>query len=272
MIGCASHRFALAVNKFIAGEMETVTKANSLMVKLRTLKMSAKLREDTPLRPVLFNTTRWTSISFMIKRYLEIKSVLIYHFSSDPHLLDLLLSPREEAAIEKLNEDMKILNSVTVALQRENLDLSNVRMLFNETLKKYPELDRNNEYIVKDASIVKSKHFENGIIKILEGRENEMKMTEKVQCGRLKKAEDDDSDFGTEENEDDFASAVLRKRRKRCGDSIYMNCQFLQPTSNLTERFFSMAGYSSSDYRQRITPEHLKRAVVSESQRSILEH
>ena len=65
-------------------------------------------------------------------------------------------------------------------------------MLFNETLKKFPELDGSNKYIVKDASIVKSKHFENGIIKILEGRENEMKMTEKVQCGRLKKVEDDD--------------------------------------------------------------------------------
>ena len=110
-----------------------------------------------------------------------------------------------------------------------------------KTLKKFPELDRNNEYIVKDASIVKSKHFENGIIKILEGRENEMKMTEKVQCGRLKKVEDDDSDSVTEENGDDFASAVLQKWRKRCGDSIYMNCQFLQPTSNLIERFFRVA-------------------------------
>ena len=180
LIRCASHRFALAVNKFIAEEMETVTKVNSLMVKLRTLKMSAKLREHTRLRPVLFNTTRWTSISFMIKRYLEIKSVLIDHFPSDPHLLELLLSPRKEAANEKLNEATKILNSVTVALQRENLDLSNVRMLFNETLRNIPELDRNNEYIVKDASIVKSKHFENGIIKILEGRKNEMKMTENV--------------------------------------------------------------------------------------------
>ena len=82
------------------------------------------------------------------------------------------------------------------------------------------------------------------LLKILEGRENEMKMTEKVQRGRLKKVEDDDSDSVTEENEDDFASAVLQKRRKRCGESIYMNCQFLQPTSNLIERFFSMAGYT----------------------------
>ena len=39
-----------------------------------------------------------------------------------------------------------------------------------------------------------------------------MKMTEKIQCGRLKKEEDDDSESVTEENEDDFASAVLQKR------------------------------------------------------------
>ena len=65
------------------------------------------------------------------------KISLIDRFSSDPHLLDLLLSPQEEAAIEKLNEDKKILNSITVALQRENLDLSKVRMLFNETLKNF---------------------------------------------------------------------------------------------------------------------------------------
>ena len=59
----------------------------------------------------------------MIKRYLERKSVLIDHSSSDPYLLDLLLTPGEEAPVEKLNEDMKMLNSVTVALERKNLDL-----------------------------------------------------------------------------------------------------------------------------------------------------
>ena len=74
----------------------------------------------------------------------------------------------------------------------------------------------------------------------------------------LEKKEDDDSDSVTEENEDALASAVLQKQRKRCGDSIYMNTHFLQPTSNSIERFLSMAGYPSSDYRQQITPEHLE--------------
>ena len=60
-------------------------------------------------------------------------------------------------------------------------------MLFNETLKIFQELDKNNGYIVMFAHIVKNKHFENGIINILESQENEMNMSEKSQCGCLKK-------------------------------------------------------------------------------------
>ena len=51
-----------------------------------------------------------------------------------------------------------------------------------------------------------------------------MTMTEKVHRGCLKKVEDNDSDFVSDENEDDFASAILQKRRKSRGDSIYKSC------------------------------------------------
>ena len=60
-------------------------------------------------------------------------------------------------------------------------------MLFNETLKQFQELDKNNEYIVKDANIDKIKHLENGIINILEGQEKEMKISKKIHRGCLKK-------------------------------------------------------------------------------------
>ena len=94
------------------------------MVELRTLNISPKRRKHTPLKPVLFSTAERTSILFLMKRYLEMKSDLVDLFSRiDPHLLDLLLSPSGEVAAEKLKEDMKILNSVTVALHSEKLDL-----------------------------------------------------------------------------------------------------------------------------------------------------
>ena len=85
------------------------------------------------------NTRRYTNLE-KVSRNTFMKYL---NLVTEETLLDLLLSPREKAAIEKLNEDTKILNSVTVALQRKNLDLLNVPMLFNETLKNIPELDRN---------------------------------------------------------------------------------------------------------------------------------
>ena len=106
-------------------------------------------------------------------------------------------------------------------------------MLFNETLKKVPELDKN-----KDASSVKHKHLETGIMKTLEAPEYKTRITRIVPCERLKTVNDDDSDSVTEENEDLFATTILQKRRKKRADSFYLICQFLQPTSNLIDLFF----------------------------------
>ena len=57
---------------------------------------------------------------------------------------------------------------------------------------------------------------------------------------------------------DDFASVILKKRQKLCPVTKYVDCRFLLPTSNLLERFFSTAGYASSDLRQRLLPANLE--------------
>ena len=38
----------------------------------------------------------------------------------------------------------------------------------------------NQKYLVKDASIVKSNHFENGFVKIIDGMEADLTMVEKL--------------------------------------------------------------------------------------------
>ena len=53
---------------------------------------------------------------------------------------------------------------------------------------------------------------------------------------------------------EDFASKILQKRAKNTVDSDYWNLQFLKPTSNVLERFFSSAGFALNDLRQRLTP------------------
>ena len=51
-IGCASHRFNLAVSLFLRDHAEIINKISDIMIKLRTLKYRGKLRQKTDLGPV----------------------------------------------------------------------------------------------------------------------------------------------------------------------------------------------------------------------------
>ena len=57
-------------------------------------------------------------------------------------ILEHMLSPREDANKESIYQDLKSFNSVTLALQRDNLDLTSVRLLFDETMKNSRGLTR----------------------------------------------------------------------------------------------------------------------------------
>lgn len=59
-VGCASHLFNLAVQDIIAGEVFLVDCDPKLLEKLRNLIPSAKLRDQTPLKPLINNKTWWS--------------------------------------------------------------------------------------------------------------------------------------------------------------------------------------------------------------------
>ena len=92
MIGCASHRFSIAVSDYVADKLDIINKVQALMIKLRTLKFSAKLRQHTHLKPVIYCVTRWSSMADMLNRYIDIKPVLVEHFSDDNNILLYLMS------------------------------------------------------------------------------------------------------------------------------------------------------------------------------------
>ena len=75
LIGCASHKLNLAVEKYNQGFSE-IQIINHLMIKLEftPLKM-AKLRLRTPLRPISKNLTRWSSCFNMLKDSLKFRSI-----------------------------------------------------------------------------------------------------------------------------------------------------------------------------------------------------
>ena len=116
----------------------------------------------------------------MISRYRKLKVVIQTNFVLEPMILEHIISPRKDANIESIYQDLKSFKSVTLALQRANLYLTSVRLLFYETMKKFPRFDPNQKFLVKDASIVKSNLFENGFVKIIDGMEADLTMVEKL--------------------------------------------------------------------------------------------
>ena len=75
LIGCASHRFNLAVNHWIdtnAPYGDALSTVHELMTKLQTLKNAARLCDLTDLCAVKPNETRWSGKYEMVARYFRI--------------------------------------------------------------------------------------------------------------------------------------------------------------------------------------------------------
>ncbi len=73
------------------------------------------------------------------------------------------------------------LDAVTKELQRNDLNLANVRALFDTVLEVYPRADR---YLAKSSSIVHCTDFENAIVKVIDNQEFTLSQSESnlVRC------------------------------------------------------------------------------------------
>ena len=256
LMGGASHRFNLACAELLEDHGEIIQKINALMGKMKSVKLSAKLRQFTHLRPIQANITRWSSTHQMINRYMQLKEFMVYF--DEENILEFIPSPKENATLSEVQQKLATLDSVTMALQRESTDASCVRLLFNEIKRKFPDLDGSDKYLSPTARIIRSPNFESGIVKIQDGKEKEMTTDEQLACKNLRKhivVEEDNPDTC-----DDFASMILNKK-KHTPSTKYADTRFILPTSNILERFFSSAGIASSDFRQRLNPTNLEKQL-----------
>ena len=57
---------------------------------------------------------------------------------------------------------------MSVALQKIKLDNSTVRLLIDETAKKFHDFDPENNYLGNNARFVMNKHFETGNVSIID--------------------------------------------------------------------------------------------------------
>ncbi|EGZ27413.1 hypothetical protein PHYSODRAFT_471883 [Phytophthora sojae] len=217
LVGCASHRLNLAVQADMASHEEALAAVQALMVKLRTLTQSAKLRLKTPLRPVIRQDTRWSSTFKMVRRYLQLLEFLD---AEDDDLMDLLPPPAMNKRLRALYQELCDIESVSKVLQGHDVDLLNVREWFDELIAVKPQYGR---YI------------------------------------------------GNEEEEDPAASFVerLRKHRRLAQDRVkYEQLKSIPPTSNVVERFFSIARVTFGHQRHGLLPRTLETILFLRQNRS----
>ena len=196
----------------------------------------------------------------MVEMYIRLKPFLEF-LSKDRKLVDMLPTPRETSDFDNIQEKLPALRSVTVAPQGENVDLSDVRALFDRFLSTYgePEFAEN---LRQYAEIVHSKSFENAIVKLLSKQEEELNEEEKQDVTVLLIKDGYPAPEFVDSDENDFVVKCLKKRRMKMAAELkkakYTDARFFLSTSDLLERFSSSAGFAYGEHRQSLPPVNLE--------------
>eukprot|EP00644_Phytophthora_capsici_P002948 jgi/Phyca11/103032/e_gw1.7.895.1 len=156
LVGCASHRFNLAVNKYLADYEPLLAQVNTLMSKLCQVNNFAELSKVTSLHPIKRNMTRWSSSFEMLQRYIRIRPQI----KTVDAVEELIPTGASHRKLVALLEHMKKFQSVTKKLQTEGIDLADVRLLFDSVVAEYPCM---RGHLKADANIVHSPVFESAV-------------------------------------------------------------------------------------------------------------
>ena len=219
------------------------------MKKLLSVKKAAVLRKKTNLRPVLRNATRWSSTYEMIKRYIALRPFIDW---ADPELAVLAPSAQENLFLETVLKDLEKLDSVTKKLQNDQVDILDVRVLFDDVITQYPDLE---QYLSPGAQIVHSFGFEKTLVKILMGEEAILNSEELDLVRFFKVGGDSDTVAAEIEN---YADSVLAAKKTKLGKMYGYSVKWIPPTSNIVERLFSKAKLTLGSLRTSLSPMHLE--------------
>lgn len=274
LVGCASHRFNLAVKHWMEkqpGLLTVIKKLSVLMSKACNLRSAHTLRHLTlhafgkELRAQQMNETRWTSIFTMVERYLRIKTQL----EAIPTLAPFCLVPTEAQMLKDAQVHLEIFKLVTVEIQAKGMDLAHCRKQF-DTLLECEDYADMSKYLAEDAKIIDFQKFESGVRKIMAGEA--LDPQEAIACAKLKEpaqarngedSDDDSSDDGIQEmSVADKLKKNSNKRRKICTETNknqltkgYIDVgNIICATSNCCERLFSEAKYIMLPHRRSMSP------------------
>ncbi|RHZ39684.1 hypothetical protein DYB31_014553 [Aphanomyces astaci] len=254
LVGCASHRLNLAVRKWMERHEHVLDRIHAIMLRARTVKNRAALRALTHLAPRLRNDTRWSSSYEMVHRFFEIKDAL----AMVPDLRSIFPCPGEVDQMGVLRNSLDIIQSFTLAFQRNDLKLNESRALMDVLCDKFPSMSH---HLGMEAEIVKNPLFESAVVRVLDGHIGDLTDEERISLRRFEVATvtgSTDIDTGSSEC---LAMDILRVKRAKVAAHVVMGYEDLRcvlPTSNIVERMFSKAKLVFAPLRQRMTPESLE--------------
>eukprot|EP00644_Phytophthora_capsici_P002481 jgi/Phyca11/105488/e_gw1.11.548.1 len=155
LVGCASHRLNLAIPQHVEEHEGFLSQVNELTsdVSAPHQENAATLLKFTELQPAKRNATRWSSTFKMVRRFLQIKHA-VKHVEAVEELVPRAHDCRK---LEKLDPDLRALDSICVTLQSNKTTHADVRTLFDGVGERYPAMSN---YLSKDATIVHSPTFE----------------------------------------------------------------------------------------------------------------
>jgi len=251
LIGCASHKFALAVNAWIAAQPgldAALDKVNKVMVKLRTIKNAAALRLATQLCAVPANKTRWSSKFEMLKRYLRIIGDLTDIASVAPFLPNAADNLVLKAAVAHLNNFW----SVTKNIQAKEINMLHIREDFDLICTSYPELS---PYLALGAKLTNDTIFESAVVKILGKNENLLSDQETARMSKYELVDGvADAATPTSTTAPSFYEQIQAQKKRRLSKAKYIDFSFLVATSNSVERLFSSCKIVLDPRRKSMSP------------------
>ncbi|KAG3243831.1 hypothetical protein PI124_g11362 [Phytophthora idaei] len=243
LVGWASHRLNRAVQVDIEQYEDDLACVQALMMRLRALKQPAKLRYlllKTSLRPVIRQDTRWSSTFSMVHRYFK----LLEHLDpTDDAIVDVLPAPPCNKRLLSLLKDLKKVESVSKALQGASVTLLDARVRFDGLIAVKPHYAR---FLGPRAGILHSPHFESGCVRVL-GGSHRLTRTEKVAlqpfcCVKEEPPRTTEGASSADsEDEGSFVEYLQKRRRLAAVEPRYDLLSWIPPTSNLVERFFTVA-------------------------------
>ncbi|ETO67628.1 hypothetical protein F444_15470 [Phytophthora nicotianae P1976] len=122
LVGCASHRFNLAVKKFLTEHESLLQKVNNLMQQLRYPNNAVQLAKLTPLLAKTRNVTYWSSTYEMQERYVNLRA----HVRQIEAVEDSLPSTSEHKKLCALLVQLTKLDSVCKRLQSDTTSMGEV--------------------------------------------------------------------------------------------------------------------------------------------------